>query len=128
MVDPQDLSPDPRPICDAVELAAEDAKLLARLLLDAQSWFFACKRCLPRGTAIIRLDSPAGDAQVLIGMACEDWELRAGGGRTGGFFDPVADQIRGLLKRAFPEIASPDPRSMWKAGAIAKLKEGSSPR
>lgn len=123
MVDPDDVTDNPRPITDAVELNTDDALLIAKLLLDVESWFFARKQCLPKGTAIIDLNSVAGDAKVLIGMSCEDWELRVGGYRRGAFFDPVADQVRGLLKRTFPEIASPDSRSMWRSGVILKLKD-----
>ncbi len=127
MVDPDDISINPRPITDTVELATDDSRLLAKLMLDVESWFFASKRCLPKGTAIIHLSARAGDAKLLIGMSCENWEIRAGGSRKGGFFDPVADQVRGILKRAFPDIASSNARSMWKAGAISKLKQDAAP-
>ena len=123
MVDPDDVSDNPRPITDAVELNTVDAILIAKLLLDVESWFYAHKRCLPSGTAIIELNSSAGDAKLLVGMSCEDWEIRVGSYRKGAFFDPVADQVRGILKRTFPEIASPDSRSMWISGAIPKLKQ-----
>lgn len=127
LVDPDDSWTNPRPISDPIELATADAKLVARLLLDVESWFFACKRCLPKGTAIVHLSSRGGDAKLLIGMSCEDWELRVGNNRSGGFFDPVADQVRDILKRTFPDIASPGVRSMWKAGAISELKRASLP-
>jgi hypothetical protein len=127
-VDPDDISGSPKPITDAVELNVDDARLLAKLLLDVQSWFFACKRCLPKGTAIINLSSLAGEVKLLIGMSCLDWEIRVDSYRQGGFFDPVADQVRGMLKRTFPEIASPHCRSMWTSGAISKLKQERSPR
>ncbi|WP_436715907.1 hypothetical protein U8335_27275 [Roseiconus lacunae] len=123
LIDPEDISITPQPICDSTELATDDAKLLATLLLDVESWFFARKRCLPKGTAIIHFVSRAGDARLLIGMSCEDWELRAGGHSKGGFFDPVADQVRDILKRTFPDIASSDDRSMWKLGAIEHMKQ-----
>ena len=123
LVDPGDISITAIPISDAVELSTDDARLLARLLLDVESWYFARKRCLPKGTAIIHLNSRGGDAKLMIGMSCEDWELRAAGNRKGGFFDPVADQVRGILKRTFPDIASSGARSMWKSGAISQLKK-----
>lgn len=123
LVDPDDISDNPRPISDSVEFAADDATLLARLLLDIDSWFFARKRCLPKATATISLQSRAGDAKLMIGMSCENWEIRAGSNRKGAFFDPVADQVRDILKRTFPDIASSGARSMWKAGAISQLKQ-----
>ena len=123
LVDPDDGLISPTPITAFVELATDDARLLTGLLLDVKSWFFASKRCLPRATAVIDLNSHAGDAKLMIGMPCEGWDLRVGHDRAGGFFDPVANQVRGILKRTFPEIASTGARSMWKAGAIAKLKQ-----
>ena len=78
---------------------------------------------MPKPTAIIRLKSRLGDATVLIGMACEDWDLMVDEEHIGGFFDPVADAVRGILKRTFPEIASSGSQSMWKAGAITRLKQ-----
>jgi len=127
LVDPDDGLRNPREITKRTELAADDLRLLVSLLLDVDSWFFATKRCLPRGTAVIRLTSDVGDATLLIGMSCDDWEVTSGGHRTGAFFDPVADDVRGILKRAFPEIASPESRSMWRAGAIAQLKKSATP-
>jgi hypothetical protein len=127
LVDPDDISANPKAITDTVELLSDDVRLLAKLLLDVESWFFARKRCLPKGTAIISLSSRDGEAKVLIGMSCEDWEIYAGGTRKGGFFDPVADQVRGILKRTFPDIASSGSRSMWKAGGISTLKQGGLP-
>lgn len=122
LVDPDDVTDNPRPISGAMQLLKEDALLIAKLLLDVESWFYARKQCLPRGTAIIELHSGAGEAQLLIGMDCEAWDLLVGGRRQHGFFDPVADQVRAVLKRTFPEIASPDARSMWMSGAIQRLK------
>jgi hypothetical protein len=123
LIDPEDISGNPQPITDAIELSTDDVLLLATLLLDVESWFFACKRCVPKGTAVINLTSHTGEMKLLIGMSCLDWEIRVDGYRQGGFFDPVADQVRGILKRSFPEIASPYARSMWTSGAISKLKQ-----
>ncbi|MGN6547921.1 MAG: hypothetical protein ACTHK7_23005 [Aureliella sp.] len=127
-MDPDDLSSDPRAISDRAELSSEDTALLARLLLDVDSWFFARKQCLPKGTAIISLQSRAGNAELLMGMACEEWELRAANKRKGGFFDPVAGEIRDMLKRTFPSIASTDSCSLWNPDAISKLQEAASGR
>ncbi len=55
-------------------------------------------------------------------MNCSDWLLVGCKFRAGGFFDPVHSEISGILKRAFPEIASPSNQSMWKKGAIRELK------
>jgi hypothetical protein len=86
------------------------------------SWFFAKKRCLPRDTAIIRLSGPAGGLKLIIDMPCAGWLLIPHGTRrAGAFFDPVRTEVRGILKRAFPDFASTSKRSMWKQGAIAKL-------
>ena len=123
LVDPEDVSRDPQPICDAVPLSTDDATLLSKLLLDVNSWFFAVKRCLPSGTATIHLNARHGDAIVLIGMGCKDWQLKVNGQISGGFFDPVADVVRGILKRTFPEIASSGSQSMWKSGAITRLMQ-----
>lgn len=128
MVDPDDVTDNPRPITDAVQLNKVDALLIAKLLLDVESWYYARKQCLARGTAIIELNSGDGEAQLLIGMLCEGWDLRVDSSCQGGFFDPVADQVRGVLKRTFPEIASPDARLMWTSGAIQKLKHEYSPQ
>ncbi|MBA4018680.1 MAG: hypothetical protein C0483_16055 [Pirellula sp.] len=126
MVDPDDGIRNPKPISDPVELSTQDAVLLSKLLLNADSWFFAVKRCLPKGTARIRLTSPLGDATVLIGMPCQDWDVIVDGEHCGGFFDPVDIEMRSLLKRTFPDLASSEARSMWKSGAIKQLKEGKS--
>ncbi len=128
LVDPDDVTDAPRPITDAVQLNNEDAILIAKLLLDVDSWYYARKQCLPGSTAIIELNSGAGKAQLLIGMLCEDWDLRVDSNRQGGFFDPVADHVRGVLKRTFPDIASPDARSIWMSGAIQKLRHERSPQ
>jgi hypothetical protein len=122
LVDPDDFSRNARPISPCVDVSADDLRIIATLLLDHESWFFAQKRCLPKSTAILTLSSPIERITILIGMSCADWEIRTAHRRIGGFFDPVAGQIRGMLKRTFPDIASPNSQSMWRNGAIAKLR------
>ena len=127
MVDPDDISDTPQVITDASPLSPEDTTLIVQLLLNIDSWFFARKRCLPKGTAIVDLKCKNSKAQLLIGIACSDWELRIGSKRHGAFFDPVTTQIRGILKRTFPQFASEHSQSMWKAGVISSLKEAAEP-
>lgn len=122
LVDPDDHSRLPRLITESVELLSSDLKLLTKLLLDVESWYFARKRCLPKRTAIVTIKSGAGDSRLHIGMNCADWLLVGCGHRAGGFFDPVRNEVRNVLQRAFPDIASPHGRSMWKQGAIHELK------
>ena len=55
-------------------------------------------------------------------MNCSDWLLIGCKLRAGGFFDPVRNDVRDILKRTFPDIASPNSQSMWKQGAIRELK------
>ncbi len=49
----------------------------------------ARSRVFPDFKIVRRASVNAGDAKLMIGMSCEDWELRSGGNRKGGFFDPV---------------------------------------
>lgn len=126
LVDPDDRIRPPREICGPRELAAAELQLLACLLLDVNSWHYAKKRCSPKPTAIVRLQSLDGDATLKIGMGCADWQLLTGKQRAVAFFDPVVDQVRGILKRAFPELASPYGHSLWRAGMIRELKNSSS--
>ena len=112
----------PSPITESVNLNSPDLQLLTKLLLDVESWFFARKRCLPKTTAIIEIQSASKHANLHIGMNCSDWLLVGCKLRAGGFFDPVRNDIQGILKRTFPEFASPSTQSMWKNGAIRELK------
>lgn len=122
LVAPEDFSRNARPISPCVDVSADDVRMIATLLLNRESWFFACKRCLPKSTAILTLASPIERITIRIGMSCADWEIQTSHRRIGGFFDPVADQIRGMLKRTFPYIASSNSQSLWRNGAIAKLR------
>lgn len=122
LVDPDSRSRHPVPITKTVDLKSSDLQLLTKLLLDVESWFFARKRCLPKNTAVIKIQSASQNATLHIGMNCCDWLLVGCKLRAGGFFDPVRNDIQGILKRAFPDFASPSPRSMWKQGAIRELK------
>jgi hypothetical protein len=104
------------------KLTADQLAALKALLLDPRSWFFARKRCLPRNTALFRLQSGECRVQIVVGMPCLEWTITGPRGSSGGFFDPVAKQVRALLKDLFSEYASPFPRSMWRSGAIAQLR------
>lgn len=106
----------------AREMAAERCSTLKGLLLDPRSWFFARKRCLPRKTALFRLHGEGGKVRIEVGFSCVGWIVSGPAERRGGFFDPVEDQVRDLLKATFPEFASPGRRSMWRTGAIAELR------
>jgi hypothetical protein len=109
-------------ITPARQLTAEWHTSLQSLLLDHRSWFFARKRCLPSKTALLRLKGPRHTVCVEIGFPCQGWTVSGPEDSSGGFFDPVADEMRDLLKSAFPEFASPHRRSLWKAGEIAELR------
>lgn len=122
MLDPDASSLRPVPLTPARELTSEQLYELKRLLLDPQSWCFAKKRCLPRATALFRLQSSGGYVTVAIDRPCAGWIVTGPRGRWGGFFDPVADQIWAMVKGLFPEYASPSRRSMWRAGVIAQLR------
>jgi hypothetical protein len=106
----------------ARHLTSEQASELKELLLDPQSWFFAVKRCLPRETALFRLQSDEGEVRVSVGMSCLGWIVTGVHGWWGGFFDPVQDEVRELLKSVFPDYASSSQRSLWRSGMIAQLR------
>ncbi len=108
-------------------LSDNDALLLVGLLTNVESWSFCRKRCLSTMTAQVHLSGRFGNATLSIGMRCQGWILIAGTQRQGGFFDPVAAEVRGILKRAFPQVASPNARSMWRSGVIDKLRESQKP-
>ena len=93
-----------------------------RLLLDPHSWYFAKKRCLPRHTALFRLKGEQGNVKVVLGFSCVGWIVTGPAERRGGFFDPVAADVRELLKATFPEYASPGRRFVWRSGIIAELR------
>lgn len=119
------LDPDsaaPVALTPARQLSAEGCSMLKSLLLDPDSWFFAKKRCLPRKTALFRLHGERGSVSVEVGFSCVGWLVSGPTECRGGFFDPVAEQVRGLLKETFPEFASPGRRSMWRASTIAELR------
>lgn len=123
LLDPDCHAVKPKLISETVVIDKSDLNLLVSLLIDVNSWCFARKRCLPRSTAIVKLESKTANAKLCIGMRCADWILVGMRMRAGGFFDPVRGEIQGILKRAFPELASNHSQSMWKQGAITKLKE-----
>jgi hypothetical protein len=127
LVDPDDHADSPREITPRVALEDADVRLLVRLLLDPDAWFFARKQCLPKGTALFCLEAPPHEATVLIGMSCQSWHVFAAGFQAGAFFDPVVNDIRGILKRAFPAIASREASSLWQAGAIARMVQSLPP-
>jgi hypothetical protein len=104
------------------ELTSDQLSELKGLLLDPQSWYFAKKRCLPRSVALFRLQSNDSHMTVVIDMPCLGWIVTGPRGRWGGFFDPVQDQIRAIVKGLFPEYASTSRRSMWRSGAITELR------
>jgi hypothetical protein len=106
----------------AREAAPGGCPTLKGLLLDPRSWYFAQKRCLPRRTARFRLHGERVSVSVVVGFSCVGWIVTGPAERRGGFFDPVAGQVRVLLKTTFPEFASPGRRSMWRAGIIAELR------
>jgi hypothetical protein len=103
-------------------VAPAGCSTLKRLLLDPRSWYFAKKRCLPRETALFQLHGEQGSIRLVVGFSCLGWIVTVPAERQGGFFDPVASQIRELLKSTFPEFASPGRRSLWRAGIIAQLR------
>jgi hypothetical protein len=65
---------------------------------------------------------------VSVGFSCVGWVVSGPRERFGGFFDPVADQVRGIGKATFREFASPRRRSLWRAGVIALLQSLASSR
>jgi hypothetical protein len=96
---------------------------LKELLLDPASWFFCVKRCLPRQSVLFRLRySAKKEVTVLVDFPCAGWLVTGPAYRSGGFFDPVAAQVRELIKATFSEFASRNPRSLWKAGKISQLR------
>lgn len=124
LVDPEESCNPPTRWTADVDLSRADTELLLSLLRDARSWWLAAKRCLPKRTAILCLHSRVqADIKLHVGMSCFDWTLAVDGkDDVWGFFDPVSAEVRGILKRTFPELASAHSTSMWKAGAIASLK------
>ncbi len=103
------------------ELSPEDVELLCRLLLDPDSWHHCKKRCLFRDTAIFSLESISGKVNVFIDMNCHYWSVIKAYAGGGAFFDPVIEDVRSILKRTFPELASPDENALWKAAVIHDL-------
>jgi hypothetical protein len=122
ILDPEAASPHPVGLTPARQLTSVQLSELKGLLLDPQSWFFAKKRCLPRETALFRLQSDECYVMVLIDRPCVGWIVTGPRGRRGGFFDPVQNQIWDMVKGLFPEYASPSRRSMWRSGVIAELR------
>ncbi|QDU05190.1 hypothetical protein V6x_49260 [Gimesia chilikensis] len=104
------------------ELAATDVELLSQLLLDPDSWYRCKKRCLPSETAIISLEAISGKVNVFIDMSCAGWRvLKPSHAQSSAFFDPVYQEVRSILQRTFPELASPHSRALWKQGVIQDL-------
>lgn len=104
------------------ELAATDVELLCRLLLDSESWHRCKKRCLPRDTAIFSLESISGKVNVFIDISCAGWRvLKPFHAQSSAFFDPVFEDVQSILKRTFPELASPDENALWKEAVIDDL-------
>jgi hypothetical protein len=122
VLDPEPRSAAPVALTPARKVAPAGCSMLKDLLLDPGSWFFAKKRCLPRQTALFRLYGERGNVSVIVGFSCVGWIVAGPAERRGGFFDPVAGQVRDLLKSTFPEFASPGRHSMWRAGLIVELR------
>jgi hypothetical protein len=122
LVEPSTRSVNVIPLTSPRALGTAAIARLTRALLDPHSWSFARKRCLPRRTAVLRLQGPKGNVKVEIDAFCSGWVLSASNERRGGFFDPVRTQIIEMLKSAFPEYASTNPRSLWRSGIIHELK------
>lgn len=128
ILDPQASSGTSVPLVPGRELSSKQLSELKRLLLDPQSWYFAKKRCFPRETALLRLQSGDCSVTVSIDRPCAGWIVTGPRGHWGGFFDPVQDQVWAMIKELFPEYASPSRRSMWRAGAIAELRSAAQTR
>jgi hypothetical protein len=122
ILDPDASSPRSVSLTPARELTSDQFCELKELLLDPHSWDFPKKRCLPRETARFRLQTDERYVTVVVDMSCPGWIVTGPRGRWGGFFDPVQDQMRALLKGISPEHASSLRRSMWKSGTIARLR------
>jgi hypothetical protein len=122
ILDPDSTLVRPLSLTPARELTLKQISEFTNLVLDPQSWSFARKRCLPRATALFRLQSDRGEVRVSVGMTCLDWIVIGPRGRWGSFFDPVQDQIRELLKTLYAEYASSTRRSMWRSGVIHQLR------
>lgn len=118
---------DPKEVTTSQPISSADTKLISELIADVNSWNFCKKRCLPRSSATIALESPEGNAKLIISMNCAGWIWIGGKDSRGGFFDPIHDEIEGILKRTFPTIASPNRRCMWRRGVMAKLLESETP-
>ncbi|HAW26854.1 MAG TPA: hypothetical protein DCY03_01870 [Planctomycetaceae bacterium] len=123
LIDPECSILEIKEITKPRDLSASDVELLCKLMLDANSWYRCKKRCIPRNTAIISLDSPSGNVDVLIGIPCHHWRILKPLKESGAFFffDPIIEEIQMILKRTFPDLASPYKRSMWKQSVIRKL-------
>jgi hypothetical protein len=122
VLDPEPDSVAPVALTPGREVVPGGSSTLKGLLLDPRSWYFAKKRCLPRQTARFRLHRERGSVSVVVGFSCVGWIVTGPAERRGGFFDPVAGQVRELLKATFPEFASPRQRSMWRVRIIAELR------
>jgi hypothetical protein len=120
------LDPEGKPfalLVPARRLAKARFVQLKELLLDPASWFFCVKRCLPRQSVLFRLKcSTEKEVTVLVDFPCAGWIVTGPDYRGGGFFDPVEAEVREIIKGTFSEFASPNRRSLWKAGRIAQLR------
>ncbi|WP_197528664.1 hypothetical protein [Aeoliella mucimassa] len=122
LLDPHDISRTPCLLTEERPLDQAMVRRMSRLLLDDDSWWYVMKQCLPKPTALMTLGSADGWATLRIGMPCSEWRLETDAERQWGFFDPVAGQVREVLKATFPEYASAHAKSLWKAGAISALR------
>ena len=114
-------------LTEARDLTSEQLGALRGWLLDPASWYHAKKRCLPSSTAQFRISGDSGEVRVLVSMNCAGWIVTAPHQYTGAFFDPVRDQVRGLLKALYPEFASPSRGSMWRSGTLSRLRTALAP-
>ena len=128
ILDPDASSRRPVPLSPPRELTSDQLSELKELLLDPQSWFFATKRCLPRETALFRLQNDDCQVTVTIDRPCVGWVVTGPRGRWRGFFDPVQGQIWAMVKELFPEYDSSSRRYMWRAGVIAELRAAAESR
>ncbi len=126
LLDPQTNVASPVSLTSPRDLPPTQVHLFKELLLDPGSWFFPQRRCLPRQTALFSLRWEQALVRVAISVPCAAWVVTGPDEPVGGFFDPVMTPVRELLKSTFPEFASPNRRSMWKAGAIAELRSQAS--
>lgn len=95
---------------------------LKRIVLDRDSYFLGCKRCLPPDPHFaLRLWKKERCMDLMVDLHRAGWVFHCGDEEFWSWCDPVVRELIILAKSLFPKQASSSPRCVWRRGAMEDL-------